>query len=309
MQPPEAPPLVPAAPPGLQVTPAAARGLVAVGIVAVSCSAVLVRVAEAPALAIALWRCAGGAVALAPAALRSGARPRGRQRRALWLGGAFLAVHFALFIGSLAYTTVASAVVLTATVPVFTGIGSALFLRQPPTRRAWAGIAIALLGAVVVGLADAGSAVASAPAPLLGDAMAIGAAVAVTGYLLLGQVARASLPVSAYGLHVYGSAAVLLLAACLLTGTPLTGFGAVTWWALLAMVVGPQLLGHTVFNLILGVLPATTIAVVVLAEPLGSGLLAFLLLGELPNPLFFAGAPLLLAGVVLAATRSRPAVG
>ena len=117
------------------------------------------------------------------------------------------------------------------------------------------------------------------------------------------------MPVSVYGVWVYGSAALLLLAACVLTRTAITGFDATTWWALLGMVVGPQLLGHTVFNLVLGVLPATTVAVLIVAEPLGSGVLAALLLSELPEPLFFLGAPLLLAGVLLAAQRVAPSRG
>ena len=173
-----------ATPVGVTLDTRAAMWLAVVGVLAVSCSAILVRVAVAPALAIAWWRCAGGTVALLPFAARAGVRPTARQRRSLIVAGACLALHFALFIGSLRFTTVASAVVLTATVPVWAGIGSALFLHQPPSRRTWSGIGLALVGAIVVGLADAGSAAAqAAPNPLLGDVMAVACAVAVTGLL------------------------------------------------------------------------------------------------------------------------------
>lgn len=286
--------------------PATVRALLVVGVLAVSFAAVLIRSAAAPALALAFWRSAGGALALAPFAARAAVRPDARGRRDLLLSGVFLAVHFALFIGSFSYTSVASAVVFVATGPLFVGLGSWILLGSPPARRTWAGIALAVLGAGVVALGDAGSG-ASGSNPLLGDAMALGSAVAVSGYLLLGQRSRERLSVATYGTWVYGTAAVVLAAASLVVGSPLTGFSTGTWLAILGLVLGPQLLGHTIFNTVLSVVPATTIAVVVLSEPIGAGLLAFLLLDEVPPALLALGGPLILAGVYLAATGERPA--
>lgn len=282
--------------------PRVVRVLLVVGVLAVSFAAVLIRVADAPALGIAFWRCAGGAVALLPAAARH-SLPTRPQRRALAASGAFLAVHFALFVGSLDQTTVASAVAFAATAPVFVGLGAAVWLREPPARRTWAGMALAVVGAGVLALADATAAgTDAAPRPLLGDAMALGSAAAVAGYLLLGQRARRALAVSTYGVGVYGAAAALLAVAALAAGAPLGGYDAATWWALTGLVVGPQLLGHTVFNQVLGSVPATTVAVVVLSEPVGAALLALLLLGEVPPPLLAVGGPIVLVGVYLAAT-------
>jgi drug/metabolite transporter (DMT)-like permease len=143
---------------------------------------------------------------------------------------------------------------------------------------------------------------------LVGDALALAAALAIAGYLLVGRHARRTLPVSVYALWTYGSAAAVLAVVALATGTPLgvgTPFDRTTWLAIAALVVGPQLLGHTVFNLVLGRVSATVVAVVVIAEPVGASILAAAVLGEAPSGLFYVGAPLVLGGVLLAATSGR----
>lgn len=281
-------------------------GLV-IGVLAVSTSSILIRVADAPPLALSFWRCALGAVALAPFALRArraaGPLDNG-QRRQLGAAGLFLAAHFAAFITSLSLTTVASAAVLVTTAPLFVGIGAALFLHEPPTRKTWTGIALAIVGAAGIAVADfdgfAGRDV------LVGDALAFAGAALVAGYLLIGRVARQRLPVSRYAATVYGVAAVALLVASLATGSQLSGYTTGTWLAIAGLVIGPQLLGHTIFNSLLVAVPATVIAVVVLAEPVGSTILALLLLDEAPAPGFWLAAPLLAAGVWFSVAGSRP---
>ncbi len=291
--------------------PVVAGGL-CVGVIAVSTSALLVRLAEAPALAISFWRCALGALCLAPFAWRA---KRGRPTLSrselgrLALSGVALALHFALWLASLSFTTVASSVTLVAMAPLFVGMGAAVFLNEPPTARTWRGIILALVGAVAIAGADLVGAPLGGRA-LLGDALAFGGAAAVSGYLLIGRSVRRRLPVVVYGAVVYGIAAVVLLGVCLVTRTDL-GLGsgtydAGTWWAIAGIVVGPQLLGHTLFNTLLSTVTATVVAVTVLAEPVVASLLAFVVLGELPQPLFWVGAPLVLAGVGVAAARPRP---
>ncbi len=284
--------------------PGTVRVLLVLGVVAVSFAAILIRVADAPALALAFWRSLAGALVLAPFALRSTDVVDARQRRDLVLSGVFLAVHFAVFIGAFALTSVASAGVVVATSPVLVGWGAWLWLGQAPSRRTWAGIGLAVAGAVVVGVGDAGSG-GTGSNPLLGDLMALGGAVAVSGYLLIGQRSRQRLGVATYGMWVYGTAAAVLAVTSLVAGSALVGFDAVTWWAILGLIVGPQLLGHTIFNQVLNVVPATTVAVVVLSEPVGASLLALLLLAEVPPPLLAVGGPLILAGVYLASTGRR----
>lgn len=277
---------------------------------AVSSAAILIRVAAAPALAIAFWRTFGGTIVLAPFAaprLRA-ARPTERVTRSLIWSGVALAVHFALFIGSLSYTTVASSVTLATMSPLFVGLGATWFLREPPSRRTWTGMAVTVVGAVTIGVGDA-SGLELGGRALLGDAMALASAVAVTAYLLIGRAVRPQVPIAVYGTVVYGVAASVLVVAALASGAALTGYEGATWLALLGLVVGPQLLGHTVFNTLLSRVTATVIAIVVLAEPVGATILAMILLDESPAPLFWIGAPLILAGVAIAtlSARRRPA--
>lgn len=272
--------------------------LLGVAVAAVSFAAILVRIAEAPALAIAFWRNALGAAVLAPLALRSGFRPTAAQARGLLASGTALAVHFALFIGSLSLTTVASAVVLVSTSPAVVGLIAFARRSEAPTTRGWLGILLACGGAGAVALLDRAS--GTAPSPLVGDVMAAGGAVAVAAYLVIGRGLRQRLPVAVYAAWVYGIAAAVLLAACLVTATPLglsPVWPASTWWAIGGLVVGPQLLGHTIFNTVLDRVSAAVVALVTLLEPVGSALLAIALLAEWPTAGFYVGAPLILAGV------------
>jgi drug/metabolite transporter (DMT)-like permease len=303
---------------------AALAAALLLGVLAVSSSAILSRVAmgddpqiatatagTAPALAVAFWRCALGSLALGPLAWRAHRRAPVRltplRRRQLAGSGVALGLHFGLFQASLALTTVASATTLATMSPLFVAVGAWWFLREPTDRRTGTGMAITMVGALVIGAGDLSSADLGARA-LIGDGLAFASAIAVSGYLLAGRAARRDVPASVYSCVVYGVAALALLPACLAAGAPLVGFEATAWLAIAGIVVGPQLLGHGVFNALLGHVPATVISTVVLAEPLGAGLLAWLLLSELPAAAFAVGAPLVLAGVALATARRSDAV-
>lgn len=285
----------------------------AVGVVAVSTAAILARVADAPALALAWWRTAIAAVVLAPFAVRTRVVPGARERLLLAASGLLLGAHFSLWFASLEMTTVAASSVLVSLSPVVVGAGAAVVLREPPGRTTWMGLLLSALGAMVIVADDLGAA-ANGPRALLGDGLALVAALAMAGYLLLGRHARRTLPVSVYGMWTYGCAALALLTVSVATGTNLgtgwgpegtSGYRMTTWLAIAGLVVGPQLLGHTVFNLVLARVPATVVAVVIIAEPVGATVLAALLLGETPTGAFYAGTPLVLAGVLLAVRSNR----
>lgn len=289
--------------------------------VGVSAAAILIRVAigqdagiataasgRASPLAVAFWRTIGGSLALAPFAVvqqrRSETDLSAAQHRLLAISGACLALHFALWLWSLALTTVASSVTLVTMSPIFVALGGWWFLGERTTRRTWIGMGLTMLGAITIGFADA-AAIDLGPRALAGDALAFGGALAVTVYLLIGRLSRRTVAVTTYASIVYGWAAVVLLVACLLTGADLWGYDRTVWLAIAGLIVGPQLLGHTIFNTVLSTVSATVVAIVVLAEPVGATILAWLLLDELPAPLFWVGAPLVLLGVAIATARRR----
>jgi drug/metabolite transporter (DMT)-like permease len=282
-----------------------------IGIAAVSSGSIFVRLAqkEAPSLTIAAYRLSIAALLLLPVAwLRHRRELAGLGPRDwVWLAasGLCLAVHFATWITSLEYTSVASSVVLVSTSPLWVALIAWIAWREPVTPTLAVGLALATIGSIVIGVAEAGSAVS--PRPLLGNLLALAGALAVSGYWLIGRRMRGRLALVPYVAVVYGAAALALLAAALLSRQPLSGFGPMTygWFLLLALL--PQLLGHSSFNWALGHLPAAYVAIATLGEPIGATVLAYWFLGEAPSALKGAAAALVLAGIYLALDK-RPGV-
>jgi drug/metabolite transporter (DMT)-like permease len=288
----------------LGVTP---RLALAIGIAAVSSGSIFIRFAQsdAPSLSIAAFRLSLAALFLLPFAFGRHYRDmRGiAGRKWLWLlaSGFFLAVHFATWISSLAYTSVASSVALVSTSPLWVALIAWIAWREPPTPSIWLGLGLALCGTIVISLAEARTAISENP--FLGNILALIGALAVSGYWLIGRRLRRCLHVIPYVTLVYGAAALFLLAAALVLGQPLGCFKATTygWFLLLALL--PQLLGHSSFNWALGHLPASYVAIATLGEPIGAASLAMLFLGEIPSLLKVAAAALILLGIVLALRR------
>ena len=273
--------------------------LLITGVVAVSFSAIFVRLADAPALAIAFYRCAFASVVLVPlAAWRYRQELRATtpaQRRLLVWSGLALAAHFATWISSLSFTTVAAAAVLVQTMPIWVAILGPAFGERTP-RAAFVGIGVALVGTLIItgGGFDGGS------RALVGDALATAGAILAAVYVLLGRRARVTLGVVPYTAVVYAVSGCALAVAMAASSTPFTGFPADTWLLFAAITIGPQFLGHTVFNYLLGHIRASVVSTVLLAEPVGSTLLAILLLDETPSATTLAGGAVILVGVYLA---------
>ena len=281
-------------------------GVMAAGVAAVSCAAVLIRLADAPALAIAAYRLSVAGLVVAPLAVSRdlrGLRSLSGGQMAWCIGSALaLAVHFAAWIASLEHTSVASSVVLVTTSPLLVAAVSHAAYRERLSANVTGGIALGLAGSLALALGDH----AAGERRLFGDALALVGAVAAAAYFLIGRRVRMRVSNVSYVAIVYPAAAVALLAAAAATGTPLTSFDAETF-ALLALIgLIPQLLGHSALNWALGHVSATLVAVAVMAEPVGATLLAWLALGEAPPPTSVAGGALVLAGVFLA-FRRRPA--
>ena len=268
------------------------------GVLAVSSAAVMIRVAGAPALAIAFWRCALGVLILLPPALVR--RDRFPTGRALYVGiasGVALGAHFGFWISSLDYTSVAASVVLVSNTPVFVAILAYLIFGEKTTVVSFAGILVALGGTVVIAQDDTvGS------AALLGNALAILGALTFTVYVLVGRAQRsAAEPVGVlpYSIVLYSAAALALLPVALLAGDRLWGYSWETWFWLAAITVGPQILGHTVFNWALRYVEASVISGTVLVEPVVAALLAWLVLSEKPGPGTVVGGAIVLVGIFL----------
>ena len=257
-------------------------------------------------LAIATGRLGFAALILTPIALaKSRDELRRLSRREIGLAllsGVFLAIHFAAWISSLAFTSVASSTALVTTNPIFVALVSWLIWRERLGRVALIGIALSFLGSLLIALSDRSG--GSGSNPLLGDFLALVGALFVTGYLLAGRELRRHMHILPYIWLVYSTAAVILLLWMVIAGQTLLGFH--VYLLLLALAVGPQLLGHTSFNWSIKYLSATFVAVAILGEPISSTVLALILLpNQQLQALQLAGGLVLMLGITVATLAER----
>jgi drug/metabolite transporter (DMT)-like permease len=273
--------------------------VISIGIVAVSFASIFIRLAEAPSLVIAACRLTITSLILAPAALIRGKEElrtltRGDLQLAL-LSGLFLGLHFATWISSLEYTSVASSVVFVDTSPLFVGLASHLLLKERVSRQMSAGITVAVLGGIIIGYGDFGLGARE----LFGDFLALAGAMAVSGYFLVGRKLRRHLSLLSYIFLVYATAAAFLVTLCLVTGQPFSGYSQQTYLMFILLAIVPQIIGHSSFNWALRYLPATFVGVGTLGEPVGSAILACFILHEVPTLTKIGGGVLILAGIYI----------
>ncbi|MCB9903396.1 MAG: DMT family transporter [Planctomycetes bacterium] len=273
--------------------------LLLLGVAAISTGSIFLRLAEAPSAGEAFWRCALATLCLLPFASRTlladwrALSPGGK--RAGLLAGLLLAGHFAAWIESLAWTSVAQSVLLVSTTPLWVALLAPVVTGDRLTRLARWGLLAALLGTAAMHL----EAPRGARDPLWGGFLALVGAWCASGYLLIGRRLRRELPLFSYSVICYGSAALTLLALNLSTGSPLTGYSGATWgWLALAALI-PQGVGHTTLNWALRHAGAPLVSVSLLGEPAAATLLAWVFLGERPTEVLILGGPIVLFGIWL----------
>jgi drug/metabolite transporter (DMT)-like permease len=284
--------------------------VLAVALLAISVAAVFIRLAEAPGVVVAAWRMIIASLVLLPITVRALRRTpltRANAGPTLW-AGVLLGVHFAAWISSLSYTTVAASVSLVATTPLWVALMSWAFLRRAPTLTVLLGVLVAVAGGAVIAFGDVigAGAVSAAPAPLWGDALALIGAIAIAGYLLLGRTAqRRGLAIDAYAGVAYAVAALVLLPLPAIVGASYLDYPTATFGWILALALVPQLIGHTGINFAMRHLDPTRVATATLLEPVGAALLALLLFAEIPSLATAAGAAILLIGVLMTVRTGR----
>ena len=291
-----------------------------IAILAVSTASIFIRFAQsdgAPSLVIAALRLTFATLILAPIALIKHHEELKRFTiNEILLGafsGFFLALHFATWISSLEYTSVASSVVFVSTGPLWVALLSPMLLKEHLARTAIIGLGLSLLGGTIIGLADAciWNAGLSCPAlqdilqgrAVLGNFLALAGAWTVTGYLIIGRKLRANISLIPYIFMVYGFAAVALIIIMFAAGNSPLGYAPKTYGWIFLLAALPQLIGHSTYNWALKYLPAALVAVTTLGEPIGSAILAFFILNETPSIATIVGGVFILAGIYLAASR------
>ena len=269
--------------------------VLALGVLCASTAPPLIAACAAPALAIAFWRTGAAAVILASAALARGSLGRLRRPpRLALLAGAALAAHFGCFVPSLSYTSVASSAALVSSQAVWAGLLGRM-LGERLGGRAWTGTAICMSGVLLVTGVD----VSLSTRALGGDVLALLAGMFGGAYIVTGGFARRELSTLDYTLICYGTCGLLLLAVCVIAGVPLSGYAPVDWLRIAALTVFGQLLGHSLFNLVLRSISPTLVSLATLFTVPLSALIAAAALGQSPPAAAIPAFALLVAGTAM----------
>ncbi len=270
------------------------------GLMAISVASVLIKICAAPALVIAVYRL-GFASVFYLAINRITRKPLLKnldsgQIKVILISAVFLTIHFATWITSLKFTSVASSVVLVQSAPIFVAIGSVVFLKEKPSMLMILGIFLALVGTVIISVHDFSLDENS----LTGNLLAIGGAIGAAGYLLSGRHLRKRLDTFQYVAVLYSVTTIFLLVLAFGRGEDLIHYD----WRIFALFVAiaffPQVIGHTSFNWALAFFSATTVSIVALGEPIGASILAYFFLGEKLTAVKVIGGVVILIGVSLA---------
>jgi drug/metabolite transporter (DMT)-like permease len=275
-----------------------------VALIAMSTSGPVIRLADTDPLAVATWRLVMtlgvvfGALVVTGSWRQLALVSRADLRLAL-VSGTFLALHFWSWMASLELTTVAASTVLVSLQPLFVAVGSAVFLQEHPARGQWMGIAVAVVGAVIIAAGSGGE--PGAAHAMVGDLLALGGGVVGAAYVLAGRRLRVTLDLWPCVALVYSASLIVLLLFVVWQDVPLLPQAPRAWWAFAALALGPMLLGHTLLNYALRYLPAHVVNLTAIGEPIGAGLLAWWWLHEIPGRATIIGGVIAVMGIAVAA--------
>ena len=273
--------------------------IVMLGVLFTSFSSILVRLSDAPALIVATYRLGFTVVLIAPVVLTRHRQEllkiRGKDLLLCLASGAFLALHFTTWFASLDYTSVASSTVLVDTHAIFVVAGSYIFFRESTSMKALVYIITALLGSIIISLADS----AAGSNVIYGDFLAILGAVFVSGYMLIGRSVRKKFSVLPYTFLVYSSCMAVLLAMDFATKTPVWPYPKNELMIFFALAVLCTLLGHSLFNWSFEHISPTFVSTSLLSEPVFASIMAAGLFGEVPPLATIAGGAVVIMGIYL----------
>jgi drug/metabolite transporter (DMT)-like permease len=290
--------------------------VIIIAILSVSTASLFIRFAqqEAPSLVIAAVRLTFASLLIAPFAIFGHYKEiKSLTRQELFLAllsGFFLALHFASWITSLEYTSVASSVVLVSTGPLWVALLSPFILQEKITKTVFLGLILAVFGGIIIALSDSciwHSGLVCPPfntsiqgKSLLGDLLAFLGALAVSGYLIIGRRLRIKISLVPYIFVVYSFSSIILVIFMFIAGQTPFGYSIPTYYWLFILALVPQIIGHSTYNWTLRFLPATLVAVITLGEPIGATILAYFLLSETPSFFKLGGALIILTGIFIA---------
>ena len=265
----------------------------AIGVMGIGTSGPLIAMSAMPVLTLIFWRNLGGASATF---FMNYKRLELRDREGFkWsaLAGVVLAAHFVGFFLAMRYTSVAAGTALAALQPIFATI-FAVFTGHHVSRTSWFGMLVSFVGVLFISGVD----LHFSWRAFQGDLAAIICAALAATYVNLGAKAQRSIPATTYTTICYFFCALTALPFALIQGD-FFNFTAREWWIVLGLIVGAQLLGHSMFNSVLKRVSPAIVSMVVFFEVPISALLAIWWLGQKPHIGIWFGVLTILAGSAL----------
>ena len=270
-----------------------------IGILAIGTSGPLIAMSAMPILTLIFWRNLGGAVLTAPFALRH----RIDRTGAKWaiLAGFTLAMHFVAFFLAMRMTTVAAGTALVALQPIFAALFVKITGGEIPSR-AWLGMLVSFGGVLLISGIDLQISLRA----FLGDLAALLSAALAAVYIMFGARAQRTLETSTYTSICYFVCAITALPMALIAGNQIFNFSSREWWIVLGLVLGAQILGHTMFNSVLKRVSPAVVSLIVFFEVPTSSIFALWWLNQRPPAGVIPGIVLILIGCALVVLRTRP---
>lgn len=271
-----------------------------VGIVSISTASIFIKLcSDAPSVVIAAARLGIASLILVPGAVAiRGWKPLfvpWRHFKYILLSSIFLSAHFFLWITSLKYTSVLSSVVIVTSNPIFIGLVSYVLFKEKVHRHLFLGIILGIAGGVLIAFSD----MRVSSYSLYGDFLSLGGAIMASCYFLVGRKIRKTVNLISYIVPVYALTALILTGFVYIMGHDFYGYQQSTYIYFVLLAIIPQLVGHSSLNWSLKYVTATTVAVFVLGEPVGSSILAYFFLNETVAPIQLVGGALILSGIFI----------
>ncbi len=271
-------------------------------VVMVSSGSILIVASDSPSLVIVFWRTFYGAVFMAIIGIVRGDMKALRNpivvenKRWFILIGFALCLHFSTWFPSLELTTVAASVVLVDTAPIFTAIFSTILLREALSKRSWGGVVLTVIGAITLAWTDLTQQGLGA---FNGDLLALSGAVFLALYHIGGRRYAKGIPITVYTTVVYSIAALFTLGICVTLRYDILVTEPREIVIFMALGLFPTVLGHSVLNYLLTLVPAYVVSSSVLGEPIGATILAMIFFDQFPGPLTYVGFGIVLTGIAL----------
>jgi drug/metabolite transporter (DMT)-like permease len=271
-----------------------------VGILGIGSSGPLIALSTIPIVSLIFWRNLGGSLATLPFALRHKVDRTGAKWAAL--AGVVLALHFIGFFAAMRLTSVAAGTALVALQPIFASIFVKATGGHIPSK-AWLGMAIGFVGVLFISGVD----LSLEPKQFLGDVAAVISAALAALYMLWGSKAMKSLETTTYTTICYGVCALTALPIAIVSGSELIHFEAREWIILAGLILGAQILGHSMFNAALKRVPPEIVSLIVFFEvPVAAIIAQIFSIGNQPPGAIIPGIILILAGCTVVVLRTRP---